>query len=232
MSTFIELCQELAVDSGTFEDGQPATVTDQTGRLGLIVRWIGIAWTSIQTAHANWQWMQSEFSGSTIASQQRYIGNTDFSVERFDRFLCRQNEKEDRFTIYDPSIGLSDEGLLICLPWQDFYPTYTLGAQTTTKPTHFSIDPSGQMALWPVPDKVYTVRGPFMKTVQVLSAGTDTPEMPSHFHRLIVEVAFELLNTHDESLNQYPLYKMQRMVRFGQLERDQLPRITLGSSLA
>lgn len=230
--TFLELCQELAVESEAFDDGNPASVEDQTGKLGRIVRFINVAWTSIQTAHSSWRWMQSEFSESTSASTQRYSGSADWGITRFDRFLCRENWKEDRFTIYDPSIGVSDEGLLCCLNWDEFYPTYTMGQQDANKPTHMSIDPAGQIAFWPVPDKAYTVRGPFMKSVQELLVNTDIPEMPTRFHRLIVEAAFELFDTREESLNQIPLHRLQKMVRFGQLERDQLPRIRLAGALA
>lgn len=231
MATYLELCQSAARESGTISGTQPASVLSQTGKLAKIVKWVDLAWTTIQTAHGNWRWMEGEFEGPTIANQQRYDGS-DFGVTtRFGDWLCRQDEDEDRFTIYDPDIGLSDESQLSCLPWDIFYTTRLRGVQSTGKPSQFAISPAGQMVFVSVPDKVYRVKGPYVKDVQSLTADSDVPEMPARFHNLIVEIALSYLSIHDES-PQYPLWQLQQFRRFTDLEREQLPKTRLGGPFA
>lgn len=232
MSTFLQLSQQVASESGTISGTQPSSVANQTGRLGKIVQWTKDAWISIQTSHSTWRWMRGEFEGPTIANQQRYDGS-DFGVtDRFADWICTFDQTEDRFSMHDPDIGVSDEGRLVYLDWDTFYTTQLRGAQTAGKPYYFSIDPEGKLALSPKPDKAYIVRGPYLKDVQELSANGDIPEMPARFHRLIVEAALMYLGTHDESPNQLPLWRLQELKRFSELERDQLPKIQLCGPLA
>ena len=56
--------------------------------------------------------------------------------------------------------------------------------------------------------------------------------MPARFHDLIVEAALVLMATHDEAGAQLPLYRLRELSRFIQLEREQLPQMTLGPALA
>lgn len=229
MATYLQLCQRLASESGTVNGTFPTAVAGQTGRLEKIVRWVNDAWRDIQNAHATWRWMQGEWSGSTVAGQQRYAPVTDFSLTRFGEWDSRRDGTEDRFTIYDPAIGVADEGPLIFLEWDRFYTRCVIGSHAQDRPVYFSIAPDNKLALGPVPDKVYTVRGPYRKSPQDLTADADTPELPARFHTLIATAALEYLGTNDEAAFQLQLWQLRRIRGFSDLERDQLPMLRLNT---
>lgn len=234
MATFLQLCQRVGSDSGTISDGKLTTVVGQTGRLGQIVRWTNEAWRQIQNAHNTWLWMQSEFSGPTVASTQRYAYNaagfTDsIAVAAISRFAdWIYNDKGDSgFSLYD-STGVAAEQPLTFMSWDALYNT-TRGTQTEGRPGYISITPQNQLALYKKPDAVYTIRGRYRKDVQDLAANDDVPECPSRFHDAIVDAALILLGTHDEAPAQIPLWQMRKSFNFCNLERDQLPRIQFSS---
>lgn len=238
MATYKELCNQVAADSGTFSEGDIAAVTGQTGRKAKIVRWTNMAWRSIQNAHKAWRWMQSEFSLSTVIDQQRYAGTaaTDSiasaAITRFSEWDCR-GLGEDRFKLYDSTIGLSDGGALQFIPWDEFYPLYVNTGADSAKPSKFSIDPANKLCLASVPDSAdYRVIGPYRKSAQALAADADVPEMPADMHDVIASVAVQFLSEHDEALQLIPLWKMRENRDFCRLEAMQLPQIRLGGPLA
>lgn len=232
MATYLALCQQLASDSGTLGDGTALTaVTGQTGRKAKMVGWVNRAWRSIQNAHPAWRWMRSEFSGSTVSGTRAYSGSDLGVASRFGDFIC-SGEGEQRFSIYLTATGVADEGRLFFKDYDWFYTNCMRGSQTNSRPAYFTITPDGELALHPIPDAAYTVRGPYRKDVQELTADGDIPEMPVRYHDLIVDVAMMMLQGHDEALNQIPLTRLRMLPRFAELEHDQLPRIRLAGPLA
>lgn len=237
MATFLALCQKVASESGTISGTLPTTVAGQTARLGKIVRWTNDAWRQIQNANATWRWMQAEFYGPTVASQQRY-GYSAFNdlatasaITRFADWIYSADEADSGISLYDSS-GVASEGPLRFRDWDWFYKTQLRGPQNVGKPTIFTVAPDGKLVLSYTPDAVYTIRGRYRKDVQELAADADVPEMPARFHDAIVEVALILLGTHDEAPAQIPLWQMRKSTTFCNLERDQLPKLSLGGPLA
>lgn len=230
MSTFLELCQRVASDSGTVNGAQPTTVVGQTLRLGKIVRWTNDAWRSIQNASGSWRWMRGDFAGQTVASTRAYSG-ADFSLTRFGEWICRGDD-EERYSIFLTATGVSDEQPLRFIDYDRFYAAFMRGTQTADRPVYFTITPENTLALHPIPDAIYTVRGPYRKTTQEMTADDNVPEMPVRFHHLIADGALEALGTHDEAAFQLPLWRLRQLRGFSDLERDQLPRIGFGPALA
>jgi hypothetical protein len=232
MSTFLELCQRVASESGTVNGALPAAVTGQTGRLAKIVGWTNDGWRSIQLAHGSWRWMRGDFTSTAIASGTRAYSATDLSITRFGEFLLNE-EHEDRYSVYLTATGVSDERPLRYMSYDRFFTTCMRGAQTNAYPAWFTITPDNKIALHPIPDASYTLRGPYQKAPQELAANTDEPEMPARFHHLIADVALqEYLGAHDEASTQIPLWRLRKLRGFTNLERDQLPRIRFGGPLA
>jgi hypothetical protein len=231
--TFLELCQKTAADSGTVFGTLPTTVVAQTGRLGRIVGWVQDAYTDIQRRRDTWNWMQAEFEEPLIISQQSYAGS-DFSLTRLDRFRLKGNDDEPLLSIYDPDIGVSDEGFMIPMEWRAFRNAFLVGGSrsTTGKPTRASVSPSGDLYVFPTPDKAYKIHGTYSKTLQTLSVDADVPEMPARFHDLIKWQALLYLGEADESLVQIPLWLRNYNRLYGDLEDHQLPEMTLGGPLA
>ncbi|TIV83791.1 MAG: hypothetical protein E5V64_06395 [Mesorhizobium sp.] len=236
--TFLELCNQVASDSATFTEGAISSVVGQTERKAKVVRWVNMAWRSIQNAHVAWRWMQSEFSLPTVVSQQRYAGTsaTDTiaaaAITRFAEWInCGLGE--NRVKLYDSTIGLSDIGPLRFVPWEEFYALRVNTAAANAKPAMFSIDPANKLCLSPVPDSTnYVVVGPYRKSVQTLTADGDVPEMPTDFHDVISSVATSFLHLHDEAGQVLPLWKLRENLDFCRLEARQLPPVTFAGPLA
>lgn len=236
--TFLELCNQVASDSATFDEGAISSVVGQTARKAKVVRWTNMAWRSIQNAHVAWRWMQSEFSFSTVIGTQRYAGTSatdsiaSAAITRFAEWLCA-GLGENRFRLYDSTIGLADIGPLQFVQWEEFYAKRVNTSAANGKPTMFSIDPANKLCLSPVPDSTnYVVVGPYRKSVQTLALDNDVPEMPTDFHDVISSVSISFLQLHDEGMQTLPLWKLRENNDFCRLEHRQLPPITFSGPLA
>jgi len=231
MSDFVTLCQYLrqeTTDSGT----GPTTVVSQTGENGRFVKWVKDAWTELQNDRPDWLWMRKSFTVNTTASDGQYaFGDcTDtvsaVAIARFSRWY------RDSFKAYLTSDGVGSEYPLIWLEWERFRRIYRYGTQTDGQPIHVSMDPTQAFVLGPKPDGIYTVTGDYQLGPQILAASSDTPEMPSQFHNLIV---FEAMAKYGG--NRIAPEAMVRAnseggrLRFA-LEMNQLPPLTFGNSLA
>lgn len=237
MSTYLQICQDVARESGTFSDlTTPSTVTGQTGRLLRLVNWVNLAYKQIQARRNDWSWLRGEFSGATIAGVRRYtLPNLDSSVTRFRSWIIdTARNAEPSISIYLPADGQSTERWLIPMDWDVFRKLYLVGSAATTQdyPSHCAIDPSNQLVLHAIPDAAYTVSGEYMKSPQNLAADDDTPEMPATHHPLIQWEALKLMGIYDEAVEQNPFWEQQADFHMKQLIASQTPRIRLGGPLA
>lgn len=229
---FLQLAQEVARESGTVPgEGKPATVVGQTGRLGDIVRWTKQAWVDIQNYRSGWRWMLAEWEGNTVAAQQRYTTVEMGIASRFGEWHHVDNEKNSVTSAYLTATGVSDAGRLIYFPFTDFYTNYIARPEPTNgRPRVYSVDSQQRLVLSAIPDADYTLRGLYRKSAQGLAIDADLPEMPERFHSLIVDKALIYLGANDESQVQLPLWDLRFRAQMSELERDQLPTVTLAIS--
>jgi len=235
MSTFVELCQEVAKDSGTISNlGQPATVTGQIGRLSRIVDWTKDAYNDIQRRNENWRWMQSDFTGQTIAGTRNYNAASMSISERFASWVFRDFWDMEKFSLYLTADGPAEEGYLRYVDYEDFRRHYLYGNYSLRegKPTVVSINNADELVFYPKPDDIYTVRGQYRKSEQILTLDADVPEMPSEYHQAIKWRALILLGTYDEAMEQAPIWQKNYLDIIARLVDNQLPRITTGGPLA
>lgn len=229
MSTYLQLCQDVARESGTVSGTLPTAVTSQTGRLLKIVEWVDQAWVDIQRLHENWRWMQGEFSVAITAGTARYtaagLGITDLRRWRKDK----KRTSYRPHTIYLTSSGVSDEGALLEMSWEEWRTIYGRGSQTNNRPTRYAISPANEFCLGPVPDDDYTVQGEYDKASTRLTADGDTPAMPSEFHELIVWKALAYLAAFDEARDQFTTAMLNYERILFDLRKDQLPAFEIGS---
>lgn len=224
MSTFLELCQDVARESGTVSGTQPTTVVGQSGRLGKIVSWVVEAYRRIQTSRSAWRWLETEFEKTTIQGTARYTPSS-WAITRFAGWMITGGDDEDGFSIYASTLGVSDESPLVFLDWPTFYKTQTRGVRDEAKPRFFSVSPANELCLSPTPDQAYVVRGRYRKGPQILEANEEAPEMPAQFHQGIVYSALMLLAEHDEGFGQGQYWNGRWQAIRSDLERDQLPII-------
>lgn len=234
MSTFLELCQDVAQESGTIPGGgTPAAVTGQTGRRALVVSWVRGAYMDIQRLHDSWRWLEADFSGSILATVQTYNASS-LGITRFGDWKREQTTGLNMFTIYLTADGIETETPVQLKEWDVFRREYLTGAPTsqTGKPIYISVDPAGALRLWPTPDDSYTLRGVYWKSPQTLAANGDTPEMPSQFHEAIKWLALVKLALYDEAPQVAQNYLLQARPLIDALKRHQLPRVTTAGPLA
>jgi hypothetical protein len=235
--TFLELARMTAQQSGTIQGVLPTTVTGQANRLKQIVDFVSEAYIDIQNAHRMWQWLVSQFTGSTAIGTQRYQG-TSFSdqwtgtpITRFSQWGFRGDGGDVGLSCYLTSAGVNEEGPLQWLDWDRFYETQLRGAQTAGKPRFYSMTNDSQLIISPVPSAVYTLRGKYRKSVQRLAADADVPEMPADFHTLIKDAALCYLEGFDEG-PRIPVYRLRQLPNWSMLEHSQLPKPKWGGPLA
>ena len=230
MGTYLTISQDVARESGTISGVLPTAVTGQTGRELRVVNWVRDAWIEIQNRRNSWLWRRKEFSFDLIVSQQSYTPAA-VSLTNLSRWI------KDQFgvTIYKTATGVSDEGELRYIHWNDWRRTYDRGTQTNNRPIDWTVKPDNQICFGPTPDAIYTVRGEYWGGVQTLTADADTPELPSEHHDVITYAALIKLADYDEA----PEKILAATRRFNDLmfalERDQLPVIEinqLASTLA
>lgn len=233
--TYLELCQEVARESGTISTiGLPASVTGQTGREARIVSWVDMAWNDIQTTRENWRWMRLNFVGQTVANVRNYQWDALGIASRFSHFVYQGEDGDNLISLYKTSEGEGNEGLLSFVEYNEFRRTILVGAseEQTGHPRLYTINDQGSLALHPIPDDVYTIRGRFHRAPQALVNDSDVPEMPAQFHRAITYRALMLLAQHDEAQLQYQFAASEFNRYMDRLEQHQLPRFTLAGALA
>lgn len=221
---FLELCQMVARESGTVSGNLPASVNNQTGRLGKIVHWTATAWLHIQNKRNAWLWMRDEFEGVTAPGTTRYTPAA-MNIVRFGEWIT----EDDTVTVYKQSEGKVGERPLLFMPWQMYRRRFTRGVQQQDRPLYYTISPANEVCIGPEPDDLYVIRGEYRKGPQPLENNEDVPEMPARFHEAIAWYGLLLLAEHDEGQIHIAVAMRRYRDLMNDLERDQLPRMFIGA---
>ena len=233
---FLELVQTLRREVGYASTG-PSTVVSQTGMHEKAVEWIKNAYIELQNTHY-WDWLRKEFTLNTVASDYSYsYGDctdvpTGSAITRLKRWAIEDPYNPSK--CYLQSSGVGGEYWLTYIDWEAFRTLYLLGAREEGAPSHISIDPNNNLVLGPTPDAVYVITGEYHRSAQILDTtdNTDTPEMPSDYHMLIVYAAMEDAGLDDvaEEVLARSERKKRRVIR--QLRQVQLPKMRKAGPLA
>lgn len=235
MSTYLKLCQNVALESGTVPGtSQPTSVTGQIGRLARIVKWVNDAWGDIQRRH-DWRWMEAEFSGTLNAGQETATAADMGISDRFGSWIYRNEGEHSFFSIYKVSEGVSDERPLVYKDWDYFRRTARTGdyadADNQDYPVWITVAPDQSLMTYAIPDTSYQVRGRYRQAPQTLSANTDEPEMPAKFHRLIELGALLKLENFDESQARVQFWLMEQRKMMSDLETSQIGPMIMAEPL-
>jgi hypothetical protein len=215
----------------------PLTAAEQIHRLQQIVEFVKEAYIDIQAAHLMWRWLRSYFTGQTVIGENHYLG-TDFTDEhdggaitRFSQWDFKRDMSDAGLSIFLTSTGNTEEGPLRWLDWDRFYQTQLRGPQTPGKPQFYSISNDDHLMISPPPDAVYTLRGGYRKSPQMLALDADVPEMPSEFHTIIKDAALQYVEGFDEG-PRIPIIRLRMLPNWSMLETHQLPQVSWGPPLA
>ena len=135
-TTFLQLCQQVARDSGVISGVKPTTTVGQTAQLGQVVDWVKDAWVFVQT-EANWPWLRTEFSKVTVASTYSYLP-TAWSLTDHESWITEPYT----VSMYLTATGVSDESSLRLITYETYRNRYLQGTQTATRPLEYAISPT------------------------------------------------------------------------------------------
>ncbi len=231
-SSFIELCQATASETGVSLTG-PSDTTTQTGRLGQIVNWVQRAWLDIQTKYNDWYFMRFGFTLNTTSGDGEYAysdatdSGTAIAIAAFSDWC-----KDTPMKCYLTSAGQATETDLSFLDYRDWYARYNVGNQTNNYPQHWSRSPSGTLLLGPKPNDIYTVSGDFMRAATVMSGDSDTPEMPAEYRMAIVYRAMMKYGRYNAAPEVFNDGQAEYMRLMRDMTRTQRPADMVGGPLA
>lgn len=226
MSTFLQLCQDMARESGAVGSA-PSSVLNQTGRQAKCVDWVRDAWTQIQNDQPDYSFLFATFSQALTIGSASYAP-TSLGIESFQRFLMdRQGYKP--VTIYE-SGAQDQECTLTYVPYQSWRVSYDRGVHDPAKPIVWSVAPDRSLVVGPKPDKAYVLRGEYQRGPQVLAADNDVPIMPDQYHQIIVWRACMSLALYDEAQSAFAGAKSQHDPILLDMQRDLLPAFEAGGN--
>lgn len=220
MSSFLELCGELATDSGLFGSA-PTAVTGQTGRQAKCVYWVKEAWRQMQNELADANFLRAEFEGSLAANVLTYSAG-DLGITNFARWLGNISIH----TVGDQT----DESDLVRITHDRWRRTYDFGTHDANRPVYWTVAPDESLCVGPKPDIAYTIRGEYQRAPQVLAANADTPLLPTRFHSAIVYRAEMLANSADEAWDALRASQAKYQPILLDIQRDCLPSVTTGGN--
>jgi hypothetical protein len=196
VSTYLELVQDLFAEVDLTSASSPTTLVGATGEIASLARWVKTAWTEIQGRNGGtWRFLRRDFTFQTVSGTDTYaygsVTDVDAAavISRFRRWHV--NDPNNPAKCYLTSSGIGTQYWLRYLAWESFQTLYKIGTQNNSTPAHITVNPQDELVLGPKPNGIYTVTGEFYRSAQVLSANSDTPEMHSDYHSLIVYKAME-----------------------------------------
>jgi len=106
--------------------------------------------------------------------------------------------------------------------WRGYYDR---GTRPEGRPARFTIRPDGSMEFDPTPDAAYKIDCDYIKELTELTVNASSPNMPAHFHMLVVWWAAVHLFDYDEKGSRYQTAdrqykKMLNRLNIEQLEED------------
>lgn len=238
---YLELCRRTAQECGiTATTPVPTGVTDQIGELKRIVDWVKEAYNEIQTARSDWRWMRKPFTLTTVPGTRTYAyGDAEDdqaggAIERFARWYLDDPYLPPR--MYQQSAGVGSERWLIYAEWEWFSMIYRRGTVVQGPPAYIAVDPDNRIWLGPSPDDIYVGSGDFYRNSQDLSEGTDpganVPEMPPHFHMLIVYEAMKKYAGYESAQEVMVRATREASSLWTTLKNSQLPKVSFAPPLA
>lgn len=198
MTTFLELVNKVGRESGTISQQQElTTLANVAGRQRRIADWTADAWKTIQRMRNDWTFRRAQFSAALITGQMRYTA-AELAIADFGRWPGHA-DRWSRWSIYDPAVGKGDEIRLPPIRHEDWVNQFDMGVHDAQRPGSVSVGFDKALYVGPSPDKVYTLRGWYMREIQTLTADDDEPYISEEFHDAIVWRALMTLGEDDEA---------------------------------
>lgn len=208
---YLELVQRAIKESGAHLD-MPDTLSGIDGLQSRFADWVNQAWVEMQMERPEWQFRQDEsaITLDPLALDDEVIAlpdNLDPVFEDNWRFIALGD-------VYIHNAADSDSvpeklHYVTWNRWPDVYGRYAAyrayninNDSTEGKPVWYTINPEGNLQVYPRPDKAYQIQFFAPKAIQELETDTDEPYLDEEYRLAIVF----------RSMMEYGLYHDDRTV--------------------
>ena len=183
MSTYLELCQDMARDVGIPGTG-PSTVESTSGLSEeeiSVIRYIKQADLDIQSRWLDWNYLWqvatlTSVTGTATLSLATNTANgfpTDVGTWRLGSVVWDPTSESYQALEYEP--------------WNEYRDNYKYGTVDSDIPEVFSIHPTANtLDFYPTPSSNTTIRAEYWQTPTELSTNAQISAIPPRFHRIII----------------------------------------------
>ena len=216
MSTYLELCQDMAREVGIPGDGPSSvTSTSLSEEENAVVRYIKTADQDIQSRWFDWDYLWSEAtitasSGTSTLTSSNSGFPSSLGNWRLDSFVW--NKSSDDYQILE------------YVPWNEYREDYKYGTIDSDIPEVFTVKPDNTIDLYPTPNASVAVSAEYWSTPTLLSSDSQVSEIPARFHRIIIARA-KMFYAENEDAPEIMVSSLSEFEdQLDKLEADQLPR--------
>lgn len=235
---FLQLVQKAIRKSGARAE-VPSSLTSVTGIQLEFKEFVADAWRLIQMERQDWYFRQAE-----QAIDIDNVALTD-GMRVPTSLIDSANSRSWNFIhLYDVYVRLRNDDTdnpspIYFVPWNnwqeklgrnDLQLEYNDEKDIEGRPQHFTVAPTGELWLNPIPDLEYEMGFIGPTAIQELSADTDTPTLPEAYHDMIMWKAvmdYGMYHSDVASINRgeshYTAYKKN-------LDQEYLPHMTKRTS--
>lgn len=246
--TYLELCQETLESSDTGSPQALSSLQDASQYQSQVVTYVAEAWRFIQNLHDQWLWRQRNFTALLRANVDVYAwrdlrqANNAPAIERetgFRNWRFRQpgtpeSDGVPEWYLTDAEGGATYFGQLVPISHEAMRLRRLALRVQDTRPTSFAVQPENKdIIVSGVPNAPYLLHGSYITGVQILSSDNQVPiGLEEEDQRIIKWRAVMMLHAGDEAGESYAFAAQQYGEMLGSLERNFLPQVTLGGTLA
>lgn len=182
MSTFLEICQDMAREAG-ISGGLPSVV-GQAGEANRVVGWVARAYKYIQNLHDNWKFMRRGLEFPATVGKAAYTAEeAGIAVGEFGRWCFI-----DKWRAFRTDVGYADEQDIEYVEYDQFRRLYGYGNARlqTNRPQVVTVAPDQSLIFWPTPDMDYTIVAEQYRAPHRLVNDTDVPIFAAQYHDAIM----------------------------------------------
>ena len=176
MSTYLELCQNMARDIGIPGTG-PDDVT--SGSLSeeenAVVRYVKQADLDIQSRWFNWDFLWTEADITPVVGTSTLTSPSDVGNWKLDSIVFSKATDSYQELEY--------------IDWDEYNLDYKMGVVESGTPEVFSVKPDNVLDVYPTPDATTAISTAYWKTPTELAANSDLSAIPARFHKIITSRA-------------------------------------------
>ena len=210
---YLQICQEVNTLTGM--QGVFSSASGATGYQATLAKMVQNAWIDIQSLRNDWPFMRDSLTFNTVADQSEYTLTEMFGV----------GVTQD-INVWVPNmVTYTTSGQLVPLKevGYNYYNLMQISSQQSTAPSKFAIDPVDKHFYINPPDAVYSITAHYFTKPVTLSSNTDTPSLPSAYHKAIVYRAVADFSVFLGNPNNYQSYMQKADAMLGNILRTEYP---------